>query len=72
MEPTGLDPCRPWREQAGHEIDQAASVPPVRIFVGDDVGDREANDPPTPYQRTQQRLRLLPSEPVGKRVEQLS
>ncbi len=49
MVPTGLDPCRPWREQAGHELDQAASVPPVRVFVGDEVGYREANDPPRPY-----------------------
>ena len=47
--PTRSDLCRPWREEAGHEIDQAARVPSVRVFVGDEIGDREANDPPRPY-----------------------
>ena len=41
--------CRPWREQAGDEIDQAARVPPVRVFVGDEVSDREANESPRPF-----------------------
>jgi hypothetical protein len=47
--PTRSDLCRPWREETGHEIDQAARVPSVRVFVGDEVGYREANEPPRPY-----------------------
>src|ERR671913_1815970 len=65
---TGSDLCRPWREETGHEIDQAARVPSVRVFVGDEVGDREANETTRPYQRSKQRLRVLPTEPVGQRV----
>jgi|SRR5215203_408959 hypothetical protein len=62
---TGSDLCRPWREETGHEIDQAARVTSVRVFVGDEVGDREANETTRPYQRSKQRLRVLPTEPVG-------
>ena len=62
--PTRSDLCRPWREQAGEQIDQAARVPSVWVFVGDEVGDREANEPPRSYQRAQQLLRVLPTEPV--------
>ena len=58
------DLCRPWPEETGDEIDQAARVLSVGVFVGDEVSDREANDPPRPYQRAQQRLRVLPTEPV--------
>jgi hypothetical protein len=59
--PTGSDLCRPWREETGHEIDQAARVPSVGVFVGDEVGDREANETTRPYQRSKQRLRVLPT-----------
>ena len=62
---TGSDLCRPWREETGHEIDQAARVTSVRVFVGDEVGHREANETTRPYQRSKQRLRVLPTEPVG-------
>jgi hypothetical protein len=44
--------CLPWRVQAGDEIDQAARVSPFGVFVGDEVGDREANEPPRLYQRS--------------------
>src|SRR5215208_2419878 len=33
----------------------------------EEAGDREANDPPRSYHRAQQRLRVLPTEPVGQR-----